>query len=87
MKKFIALIVTAGMLTAFAVEVPPVSAEMPGQVVQVDDNNNNTGRGMMNNLRRTAADTQDDDNDNDWGWIGLAGLLGLLGLRRRDNRG
>jgi MYXO-CTERM domain-containing protein len=84
MKKFIALFVAAVMLTAFAVQVPPVSAEMTGQVVQVDDNNNNTGRGMMNNLRRTATGTQDDDYD--WGWIGLAGLLGLLGLRRRDNR-
>jgi hypothetical protein len=82
MQKFLALIVAATMLTAFAFQVPHVSAEMAGQVVQVNDNNN---RGMMNNIQRTAAGTQ--DNDRDWGWIGLAGLLGLLGLRGRDNRG
>jgi hypothetical protein len=82
MQKFFALFVAAVMLTAFAFQVPYVSAEMAGQVVQVNDNNN---RGMMNNIQRTAAGTQ--DNDRDWGWIGLAGLLGLLGLRGRDNRG
>ncbi|SFJ83489.1 WGxxGxxG family protein [Thermoflavimicrobium dichotomicum] len=84
MKKFIALFVSTVMLTVFAIQVPHVSAEITGQVVQVNDNNKNTGRGMVNNIRRTATGTK--DNDYDWGWIGLAGLLGLLGLRRRDNR-
>jgi hypothetical protein len=84
MQKFFALFVSAVMLSAFAFQIPHVSAEVAGQVVQVNDNNN---RGMMNNIQRTAAGTQ--DNDRDWGWIGLAGLLGLLGLRGRDrdNRG
>jgi hypothetical protein len=81
MQKFIALFVTAVILTSFTVQVPHVSGAMTDQVVQVNDNNN---RGMMNNIQRTAAGTQ--DNDRDWGWIGLAGLLGLLGLRGRDNR-
>lgn len=33
---------------------------------------------------RGGAQTTDDEDHSNWGWLGLLGLAGLMGLKRRD---
>ncbi|RKN87000.1 cell wall anchor protein [Paenibacillus ginsengarvi] len=39
---------------------------------------------MNNATNTTHAYATDNRNNNNWGWLGLAGLLGLAGMRNRS---
>jgi len=64
----------AAVAAAIAMASPGVASAQANTAAPANDMNN-TG----------YAQTTQDDDGTDWGWLGLLGLAGLLGLRRRDH--
>ncbi|KAF6631787.1 WGxxGxxG family protein [Paenibacillus sp. LX16] len=46
--------------------------------------NGETNMGTNDNGRTQMLTTNNDDDNDNWGWLGLLGLIGLAGLKRRE---
>lgn len=70
-KRIITAIASVFLLATLAV---PASAQEASVNQQASNNYQNNS---------VQANSTNNDNDMDWGWLGLLGLLGLAGMRKR----
>ena len=68
----------AAVAAAIAVAAPSVASAQGGNATTPANDQAGTGYSQ-------TAQTTNNDEGHDWGWLGLLGLAGLLGLRRRDH--
>ncbi|MGQ8873965.1 WGxxGxxG family protein [Paenibacillus sp. TSA_86.1] len=80
-KQITTFVVSICLLGALAV---PASAHSVNEATQdgrsINTYQNNSSNYQPNSVR---ANSTDNDNGMDWGWLGLLGLLGLAGMRKR----
>ncbi|WP_336077895.1 WGxxGxxG family protein [Paenibacillus sp. 203] len=71
LKKMKIMVVVALMISSF------------GAAVAFAENSQNN-MGTNDNGRTQMLTTNNDDDNDNWGWLGLLGLVGLAGLKRRE---